>query len=136
MAPFFDCVGLFGYLQGVVAQTVKEVVEELCADGLVCQDKIGTSNYFWSFPSQGLIVRRKKLDTLDASINAKKRRRDELDEEQAKLEATRNTDDGFDRQGQLKRLNSLREEEAAVDAELAQLRQNGMGLLFLILVVV
>ena len=117
--------------KGVVAQTVKEVVEELCADGLVSQDKIGTSNYFWSFPSQGLIVRRKKIETLEASLEGKKRRREELEEEQSKLEVDRNAeqDDGFDREGKLKRLAALREEESAVDAELAELRANDPELL-------
>ncbi|EIW66487.1 hypothetical protein TREMEDRAFT_65349 [Tremella mesenterica DSM 1558] len=38
-------------LKGVITQSVKDVVQELCDDGLVCFDKIGTGNYYWSFPS-------------------------------------------------------------------------------------
>ncbi|CAG8685581.1 16655_t:CDS:2, partial [Racocetra fulgida] len=30
------------------------VLQELVNDNLVAQDKIGTSNYFWSFPSSAL----------------------------------------------------------------------------------
>ncbi|GFZ42399.1 hypothetical protein JCM24511_00114 [Saitozyma sp. JCM 24511] len=37
--------------KGIISQSVKDVLQELMDDGLVCFDKIGTSNYFWSFPS-------------------------------------------------------------------------------------
>ena len=32
-------------------QSVKEVLQSLVDDNLVTCEKIGTSNYFWSFPS-------------------------------------------------------------------------------------
>ncbi|OCH95089.1 meiotic nuclear division protein 1 [Obba rivulosa] len=38
--------------KGIVSQTVKEVLQSLVDDGLVQADKIGSSNFFWSFPSQ------------------------------------------------------------------------------------
>ncbi|ORX35302.1 meiotic nuclear division protein 1 [Kockovaella imperatae] len=37
--------------KGIVQQTVKEILEELVSDNEVVAEKIGTSNYFWSFPS-------------------------------------------------------------------------------------
>ena len=36
---------------GVVRQTVKEITIELANDGLCENDKIGTTTYYWSFPS-------------------------------------------------------------------------------------
>lgn len=36
--------------KGIIAQSVKEVVQCLVDDGLVDTDKIGTSIYFWAFP--------------------------------------------------------------------------------------
>ncbi|KAH6913826.1 meiotic nuclear division protein 1 [Coprinopsis sp. MPI-PUGE-AT-0042] len=39
-------------MKGIVSQSVKEVVQSLVDDGLVQMDKIGSSNFFWSFPSQ------------------------------------------------------------------------------------
>ncbi|KAJ3497572.1 hypothetical protein NMY22_g19685 [Coprinellus aureogranulatus] len=39
-------------MKGIVSQTVKEVLQGLVDDGLVQMDKIGSSNFFWSFPSQ------------------------------------------------------------------------------------
>ncbi|KAF8926814.1 Meiotic nuclear division protein 1, partial [Haplosporangium bisporale] len=55
-------------------QSVKDVLQSLVDDGLVTVEKIGTSNYYWSFPSD---VQQKK--------NAKLK---QLREEFAKLEAT------------------------------------------------
>ncbi|KAK7472550.1 Meiotic nuclear division protein 1 [Stygiomarasmius scandens] len=39
-------------MKGIVSQSVKEVLQSLVDDGLVQSDKIGSSNFFWSFPSQ------------------------------------------------------------------------------------
>lgn len=39
-------------MKGIVSQSVKEVLQSLVDDGLVQGDKIGSSNFFWSFPSQ------------------------------------------------------------------------------------
>ncbi|KIY46210.1 meiotic nuclear division protein 1, partial [Fistulina hepatica ATCC 64428] len=39
-------------MKGIVSQSVKEVLQMLVDDGLVQGDKIGSSNFFWSFPSQ------------------------------------------------------------------------------------
>ena len=36
--------------------TVKDVLQSLVDDGMVDQEKVGTSNYFWAFPSKGINV--------------------------------------------------------------------------------
>lgn len=36
--------------KGIVAQSVKDVVQALVDDGLIDTDKIGTSVYYWAFP--------------------------------------------------------------------------------------
>ncbi|RSH94845.1 hypothetical protein EHS25_004651 [Saitozyma podzolica] len=61
--------------KGIISQSVKDVLQELMDDGLVCFDKIGTSNYFWSFPSAAGAIKeaavdkaRKELDTLSTKI--------------------------------------------------------------------
>ncbi|RKO99862.1 hypothetical protein CXG81DRAFT_13927, partial [Caulochytrium protostelioides] len=38
--------------KGITPQSVKEVLDSLVSDSLVICEKIGTSNYFWSFPSE------------------------------------------------------------------------------------
>jgi transcription initiation factor IIE alpha subunit len=40
--------------KGIVQQSVKEVIQSLVDDRLVNLEKIGTSNYYWSFPSTAL----------------------------------------------------------------------------------
>ncbi|KAH0827738.1 Mnd1 family-domain-containing protein [Lanmaoa asiatica] len=51
-------------LKGIVSQSVKEVLQSLVDDGLVQSDKIGSSNFFWSFPSQRGSILRNRLDTV------------------------------------------------------------------------
>ena len=34
------------------SMSVKDVLQSLVDDGLVDSDRIGTSNYFWAFPSK------------------------------------------------------------------------------------
>ena len=36
----------------VALQSVKDVLQSLVDDGMVNSDRIGTSNYFWAFPSE------------------------------------------------------------------------------------
>ena len=51
-------------LKGITAMTVKEVITSLVDDNLVTMEKIGTSNYFWSFPSHAQLMRQQKIDRL------------------------------------------------------------------------
>ena len=43
--------------KGIIVQSVKDVVQSLVDDNLVETDKIGTSVYFWAFPSKALTQR-------------------------------------------------------------------------------
>ncbi|KAK3814271.1 MAG: GAJ protein [Benniella sp.] len=51
-------------LKGIVQQSVKDVLQSLVDDGLVTVEKIGTSNYYWSFPSTIQQSKRAKLQAL------------------------------------------------------------------------
>ncbi|KAJ3182726.1 Meiotic nuclear division protein 1 [Geranomyces variabilis] len=62
--------------KGIVAQSVKEVLDSLVSDNIVTVEKIGTSNYYWSFPS--------------SAVQASKRKLTELEEDHAKLTEERN----------------------------------------------
>ncbi|KAI4456930.1 meiotic nuclear division protein 1 [Holotrichia oblita] len=48
--------------KGIIVNSVKEVLQSLVDDGLVDTDKIGTSVYFWSFPSKATNNRKRKLE--------------------------------------------------------------------------
>ncbi|KAJ7595040.1 meiotic nuclear division protein 1 [Mycena floridula] len=51
-------------MKGIVSQSVKEVLQSLVDDGLVQADKIGSSNFFWSFPSHQGAVLQGRLNTV------------------------------------------------------------------------
>jgi len=38
--------------KGITSMSVKEILQGLVDDGMVDTDKIGTSVYFWAFPSK------------------------------------------------------------------------------------
>lgn len=49
--------------------SVKEILQSLVDDGMVDTDRIGTSNYFWAFPSKALHARKRKLGELESQVN-------------------------------------------------------------------
>ena len=49
--------------KGITSMSVKDVLTSLVDDGLVDTDKIGTSVYFWAFPSKATQVRKRKIET-------------------------------------------------------------------------
>ncbi|DAZ93683.1 TPA: hypothetical protein N0F65_008191, partial [Lagenidium giganteum] len=88
-----------GSKAGVVLQTIKDVNQALVDDALVDFDKIGSGNYFWSFPSKVSQQRKRKLEDLQgrkatlegklkhvkATIDAQKNQRTESEERVEKL---------------------------------------------------
>ncbi|ORX45972.1 meiotic nuclear division protein 1 [Piromyces finnis] len=55
-------------IKGIVSQSVKEVVDSLVSDNLVNCEKIGTSNYYWSFPGTSKIQKEEKIKQLKKEI--------------------------------------------------------------------
>ena len=49
-------------MKGITSMSVKDVVTSLVDDGLVDTEKIGTSVYFWAFPSKASQARKRKLE--------------------------------------------------------------------------
>lgn len=101
--------------KGIVSQSVKEVLQSLVDDRLVQQEKIGTSNYFWSFPSQALQSRRNKIDLLQKEIASLTDQRREID---GKVAIASNERSDPDRKGTLERLHVLRTEGSILKGEL------------------
>lgn len=66
--------------KGIVLQSVKDVVQSLVDDNLVETDKIGTSVYFWAFPSKALTQRRAKLSALTDKLELATEKDNELEE--------------------------------------------------------
>ena len=61
--------------KGIVQGTVKDVIQSLVDDGMVDTDKIGTSIYFWAFPSKASNVKKQKLEHLENSSQQLKKLR-------------------------------------------------------------
>uniref|UniRef100_A0A2K6GPS4 Mnd1 HTH domain-containing protein n=1 Tax=Propithecus coquereli TaxID=379532 RepID=A0A2K6GPS4_PROCO len=51
------------------AMSVKEVLQSLVDDGMVDCERIGTSNYYWAFPSKALHARKCKLEVLESQLS-------------------------------------------------------------------
>jgi len=54
--------------KGITPMSVKEVVQSLVDDDLVVCEKVGTSSYYWAFPSQAVNSRMNKMNTLKAKL--------------------------------------------------------------------
>ncbi|KAH9931152.1 meiotic nuclear division protein 1, partial [Epithele typhae] len=104
-------------MKGIVSQSVKEVLQSLVDDGLVQMDKIGSSNFFWSFPSQrGAIMQNR----LAAVKETRKTLAAQVAELRAAVEAERAArPESEGRTEQLERLAGLKKEGARLAAELA-----------------
>lgn len=48
--------------------TVKEVLQSLVDDNMVDCERVGTSNYYWAFPSKALHARKCKLEELQQQV--------------------------------------------------------------------
>ncbi|XP_049876427.1 meiotic nuclear division protein 1 homolog [Pectinophora gossypiella] len=55
--------------KGITMQSVKEVLQNLVDDHLVDSEKIGTSVYFWSFPSKARNTKKRKLHDLQNEVD-------------------------------------------------------------------
>ena len=61
--------------RGVVFQAVKDVVQSLIDDSLVHVDKIGTSNWYWSFPGEASAKLRSRRSAHSWTRGWRRRRR-------------------------------------------------------------
>jgi len=52
-------------MKGIVQQSVKDALQSLMDEGLVRSDKVGSSNFFWSFPSQRGVEAKTRLEKIE-----------------------------------------------------------------------
>ncbi|PIL23723.1 hypothetical protein GSI_13473 [Ganoderma sinense ZZ0214-1] len=104
-------------MKGIVSQSVKEVLQSLVDDGLVQADKIGSSNFFWSFPSQRGAIMQNRLATVKAQQEFLRAQVSDL---QAAVEMERQARPESNKRGEaLEKLATLKAEYAKVETELA-----------------
>ncbi|KAJ2826892.1 Meiotic nuclear division protein 1 [Coemansia furcata] len=92
----------------VVSQTVKDVVQSLVDDGMCHCEKIGTSNYYWAFPSESAIKRQTRLKALEKDVEQMEAKRHELVDRIDKAQLGREQTD---------ERTSLNEELAEIEAQ-------------------
>ncbi|KAI4347034.1 hypothetical protein L6164_007883 [Bauhinia variegata] len=111
-----------GPKKGVISQSVKDVVQSLVDDDLVLKDKIGTSVYFWSFPSctgnQLRSVRRK----LESDVENSTKRFSELVDQCEELKKGREESD--EREEALADLKSMELKHSELKDELGKYADN------------
>ncbi|KAI8439667.1 hypothetical protein MSG28_013372 [Choristoneura fumiferana] len=108
--------------KGITVQSVKEVVQGLVDDHLVDSEKIGTSIYFWSFPSKVKNAKKRKVNDLQ----------NELAECSKKLKKTEDaiTNESMGREPcderteVLKKLEAMSKQEDALKKELQKYRDS------------
>jgi len=110
-----------GSKKGVVQQTIKDINQSLIDDGLVCGDKIGSANFFWSFPSKYYQEQLKLRDSLTQSIS---KCNASISSCTAELETSRNMRKMAGREALLKKLNDLQQEDKTISADLELLKFN------------
>ncbi|GAW01565.1 meiotic nuclear division protein partial [Lentinula edodes] len=103
-------------LKGIVSQSVKEVLQSLVDDGLVQGDKIGASNFFWSFPShQGAVIQGRVDNAKEMKIS----QHTQLLEIQQSIEREKSTRiETESRTAAIAKLQYMKKELAKLDEEL------------------
>ncbi|KXS12464.1 meiotic nuclear division protein 1 [Gonapodya prolifera JEL478] len=111
-----------GAKKGVISQSTKEVLDHLVADQLVTMEKIGASNYFWSFPSQVLATRKRKIDDFESELGTHEKRLKELE---ASIEAAQvGREDTEERKEALRMLTEAQSESNSLLVELRLYKDN------------
>ncbi|KAK5865754.1 hypothetical protein PBY51_019999 [Eleginops maclovinus] len=107
--------------KGITPMSVKDVLQSLVDDNMVDSERVGTSNYYWSFPSKALHARKHKLEDLQNQISEAKQRKESVQKAVEKAKVGRQ--DTKERSALLKELQALREERTQLQAELEKYRE-------------
>ena len=114
--------------KGVVQQTVPEILKTLTDDDLVKLDKIGTTNWYWSFPSEHATKLEQKKIQCDAELKELEKQMKKIDED-IENEKTRNKENDAessvqDRKNAEMALQAAKDENAKLLKELAKLQES------------
>eukprot|EP01082_Thalassiosira_pseudonana_P015395 g13651.t1 g13651 contig9:132329-133411(-) len=109
---------------GVNVNTIPDINQSLIDDNLVCKEKIGGSNYFWSFPSkkdrQAQLAHESTLASIESLQSI-------IKDASVKLENAkrgREEDDSGERAKKMARRDELSKAKTAAENELSKLKEN------------
>ncbi|CAI9536417.1 unnamed protein product [Staurois parvus] len=101
--------------------SVKDILQSLVDDAMVDSERIGTSNYFWAFPSKALHARKRKLETLESQVTEAKQKERSLEQNAEKARVGRQ--DTNERSKLAEELALLRQQRDQLKAELEQYKE-------------
>lgn len=107
--------------KGITPMSVKEVLQSLVDDALVDSDRIGTSNYFWAFPSKALHIRNQKLETLGIQLREATERKQSVCQNIEKVNVGRQNTEN--RAKLTKELEELRKEKIQLKADVEKYQE-------------
>jgi len=107
-----------GSKAGVTSMSVKGVLEEMVADNLIELDKIGSTNFYWSFPSKGIAKMEAEISTLTSSIDVSKEKLESLELEKTVLLESRVPTE--ERQKKLSEYNELQKQVSVFEEKVAE----------------
>eukprot|EP00890_Picochlorum_soloecismus_P000938 jgi/Picsp_1/1845/NSC_05312-R1_meiotic nuclear division protein 1 homolog len=108
--------------RGVVLQSVKDVLQSLVDDDLVNQDKIGISNFFWSFPSEAAVKLNNEQEKLESKLSSLEKESTVLKDKVEKARVGK--EDSKERQDLDKRVQVLSNNIAEKKRELEEFAEN------------
>ncbi|XP_005400980.1 PREDICTED: meiotic nuclear division protein 1 homolog isoform X2 [Chinchilla lanigera] len=107
--------------KGITAMSVKEVLQSLVDDGMVDCERIGTSNYYWAFPSKALHARKRKLEALESQLSEGSQKHANLQKSIEKAKIGRHETE--ERTMLAKELSSLRDQREQLKAEVEKYKE-------------
>uniref|UniRef100_A0A4W3HWP0 Meiotic nuclear division protein 1 homolog n=1 Tax=Callorhinchus milii TaxID=7868 RepID=A0A4W3HWP0_CALMI len=107
--------------KGITSMSVKEVLQSLVDDGMVDSERIGTSNYFWAFPSKALHTRKRKLEQLETQFAEVRQREKNVQQSTEKARVGRQ--DTENRAAVLKEYAALQKQRNHLKAELEKYQE-------------
>ncbi|XP_068617768.1 meiotic nuclear division protein 1 homolog [Battus philenor] len=108
--------------KGITMQSVKGILQSLVDDHLVDSEKIGTSIYFWSFPSKVKNAKKRKLNDLQRELEECTKKLIKVEESIATESIGREPNE--EREGALAALEKLTRTEENLQKELQKYRDS------------
>eukprot|EP01026_Neomeris_dumetosa_P041765 TRINITY_DN3465_c0_g1_i1.p1 TRINITY_DN3465_c0_g1~~TRINITY_DN3465_c0_g1_i1.p1 ORF type:complete len:242 (-),score=40.91 TRINITY_DN3465_c0_g1_i1:109-834(-) len=116
-----------GAKKGVIPQSIKEVLQSLVDDNLVHQEKIGSSNYFWSFPGEASMQLQNDISFTERAIKELQEKENQLKNKIS--QAKTGKEQSKERQEGLKKLEGLQDLLKECQKEIDKYAQNDPELL-------
>lgn len=116
-----------GKKAGIVEQTVKDVLQSLVDDNMVNQDKVGSLNVFYSFPSAMMVRLKNEIKDLNQEEKVKTENIEGMEKQIENLEKTRVQNDK--RKREMSEFVQLKKQKKKAEEEISVWKQNDPAIL-------